>query len=169
MARIALVVAPETFRDEELFETQAELEAAHHDIVIVSKQVGECTGRFGGTTYATLAAADVVTADYDAIVFIGGGGCKIFFDEPDANRIARDMIEHGKTLAAICLAPMILARAGLLDGKRVSITESEKDNVIDYGAEYVGPGVVVDGQLITADGPEVAAEFGKIIVSMFPH
>jgi hypothetical protein len=41
MARVLMVVAPERFRDEELFDTRAVLEGSGHHIVIASTRIGE--------------------------------------------------------------------------------------------------------------------------------
>ncbi len=68
-------------------------------------------------------------------------------------------------LAAICLAPVTLANAGLLKGKRVTVWKSEAGRVKAGGGIYTGSGVETDGRIITADGPESAEEFGRALVT----
>jgi protease I len=106
---------------------------------------------------------DVQVKDYDAVVFIGGFGCTEYFDNPIAHKIARQALEQGKILAAIELAPTILANAGLLNGKKA--TASRSYILKQRGAIYTGEHVERDGNIITGSGPNAATEFGEAIVS----
>ena len=72
MAKALMIIAPERFRDEELFVTKEELEKAGHKTVIASICKGICPGSRGGFATATLTLAEVQTEDYDAVVFVGG-------------------------------------------------------------------------------------------------
>ncbi len=166
MSRVLLVVAQKGFRDEELFDTKAELERAHHACTIASHAAGTCSGVRGRKTHASRALDDVAAADQDAVVFVGGPGAKVFFDDPAAIALARDMHAAKKVVAAICIAPEILANAGVLRGKRATAFETEVGAIQSGGARYQGPGVIVDGDVVTASGPEVATEFGKALVSV---
>jgi len=66
-------------------------------------------------------------------------------------------------VAAICIAPVILANAGLLKKKNATVFKSEIAAIEAKGAVYSGSGVTVDGNLITASGPDQAKQFGKEI------
>jgi len=66
-------------------------------------------------------------------------------------------------LAAICLAPAILAKAGILKGKKATVWEGARNKVVAGGAAYREGPVVIDGKIITANGPSAAAQFGKSI------
>lgn len=69
--------------------------------------------------------------------------------------------EHGKTVSAICAAPFILGKKGLLNGKRATCFPGFEEYL--EGAEVLGDGVVTDGNIITARGAGVAWEFGAAI------
>jgi protease I len=166
MGRVLLVIAKQGFRDEELFETQAALERAGHTCIIASAKQGACSGSRGGTAEAALALEEVDAREWDAVVFVGGPGAKALFDDADALRIARSLHQRRKTVAAICIAPMVLANAGLLDGRRATVFESEVDAIESAGARYEGPGVVTDGNVVTASGPDRAAEFGRTLANL---
>ena len=73
-----------------------------------------------------------------------------------------DLSEDEKVVAAICIAPSILVNAGILNGRRATAFPSERDNINAVGT-FTGKPVEVDGKIITANGPEAAAEFGKKI------
>jgi protease I len=100
---------------------------------------------------------------YDAVVFIGGGGSAVYFNDPLALKIAKEAYAAGKVVAALCIAPTILANAGILQGKRVTCFRDEDASLRAAGAQYTGEGVTVDGNIITADGPKTAKDFGKAI------
>ena len=164
MAREALlVVAPSNFRDEELFHTKEELESAGIKTTVASKTTSIATGMFGGTAKPDTTLEDVDVTKYDALVFVGGSGANVYFDDPTAHRLAREAYENGKVVAAICIAPSTLANAGLLRGKRATCFPSEAGNLRGKDAVYTGKPVEQDGRIITADGPGSAREFGRVI------
>ncbi len=157
-----LIIAPERFRDEEYFYTKEELEKAKVGTVTASKFGGESKGMLGGKAMG-MPLNKVDTNAYDAVVFIGGGGSAVYFNDSLALKIAKDAYAAGKVVAAICIAPTVLANAGILRGKRVTCFLGEDSSLRAAGAQYTGEGVTIDGKIITADGPKTAKEFGKAI------
>jgi protease I len=166
MARILMVIAPERFRDEELFETRAVLERAGHSTVVSSTRVGCCTGSRGGDAQAVSSIDSEHAIDYGAVVFVGGGGSKLLWDDLDALRLAREASQDGMVLGAICLAPVILGNAGVLVGRRATVAGTEASTIAAKGAVYTGPGVTVDGRIVTANGPKSSALFAERMVEL---
>jgi len=84
-------------------------------------------------------------------------------------RVAVDaVVAQGRLLAAICLAPPVLARAGVLAGKRATAYPAQSA-IIELkrgGATYVVEPVVRDGTIVTASGPEAAAAFGAALATL---
>jgi protease I len=163
MAKILMIIAPERFRDEELFVTKEELEKAGHETVIVSSKKGLCPGSRGGFATATLTLAEVQAQNYDAVVFVGGGGSRLYFANHEVLRIAKEMYQKKTVVAAICLAPVILANAGVLKGKKATVAGTEAKTIESKGAKYTGPGVMVDGNIVTANAPKSSRLFGQKI------
>lgn len=163
MAIILMIIAPERFRDEELFIPQEELEKDGHSSIIASTVKGICPGSRGGYATATLTLDEVQTDEFDAVVFVGGGGSKVYFDHPIALRIAKEMHEKGKVVSAICLAPVILANAGVLNGKKATVAGTEARTIENQGATYTGPGVTVDGNIVTGNAPKSSRLFAQKI------
>ena len=163
MATVLMIIAPERFRDEELFITKEELEKAGHKTVLASTTKGSCPGSRGGFATATLTLAEVQARDYDAVVFVGGGGSKMYFANEEALRIAKEMYKRKKVVAAICLAPVILANAGVLKGKDATVAGTEAKTIESKGAKYAGPGVTVDGNIVTGNAPKSSRLFGQKI------
>lgn len=160
-----LIIASKDFRDEELFDTQAELEKAGIETVIASSKIGSVTGMLGRKARAEILLSNLKADDYDAVIFIGGIGAKEYFHNDQAMSLARDAAGKRKIVGAICIAPAILANAGLLDGINATCFSSEKATLKKAGAEYTASDVECDGLFITADGPGSAREFGKTIAA----
>ena len=161
-----LIIAKKGFRDEELFDTKDALEEEGIETVITSSEVGSCEGVLGGDAEAELAIREVEPSDYDAVLFIGGGGAAVYFNDPIAHEIAKKASLENKVLGAICITPSILANAGLLKGKRVTSYPSEKDNLESKGAIFESDDVVIDERLVTANGPKAARLFGEAVASL---
>jgi protease I len=161
--RALLIIAPERFRDEEYFHTKEELENAGIAVITAATSLSVSPGMLGGSAIPDITLADARAADYDAIVFIGGGGSSIYFSDPLAHKLASDAYSEGKTLAAICIAPTILANASLLKGRKATAYSSEESSLRAGGAHFTGEALTVDGKLITANGPAAARAFGRAI------
>ena len=71
----------------------------------------------------------------------------------------------GKYLAAICAAPTVLGKLGVLKGKKATIYPGMEGNLI--GAKPTGGKIVIDGNIITSKGPGTALEFSLALVSIF--
>jgi len=167
--KILMVVAPQDFRDEELFHTREEIENAGGMVTIASTSISEATGMFGATASPHITLDTARVEDYDAVIFVGGMGAEIYFDDPRAHEIARDAYSMKKLVSAICIAPSILANAEILNGKTATVWSGDRkyvDILNDSGARFTGKPVEQDGRIVTANGPEAAREFGTTIVEM---
>ena len=162
--KILMVIAPQDFRDEEYFDTRGVLESHGFSVVTASRERGDIQGMLGGTAKAEIVLGRVNPEEYDAVIFIGGTGSSKYFKDEDALSLARKAEEKGKVLAAICIAPSILANAGLLRGRNATAFQSERSNLEEKGAKYTGKDVTRDGRIITGSGPKAAREFGEEIV-----
>lgn len=165
MKKVLFIVAPENFRDEELFEP---MEVLKRDslVYVASRGVKKAKGVKGGSVNIDLDIDDVEVDDYDTIIFIGGGGSKIYFDDKTVQEIARDAYAKGKIVGAICIAPTILANAGLLKGMKATSHSGQEDKLKEKGAAFVYENVVKDGRIVTAIGPHAAKKFGETIKEM---
>jgi protease I len=158
-----MIIPPERFRDEELFDTKEELEKIGHKTTIASTHLGLCPGSRGRSVKSELDISKLNTNNFDAVVFVGGGGSKLLFNNENAINIAKDLYEHGKIVAAICLAPVILANAGLLKGRNATVAGTEARTIESKGAKYIEPGIVTDGNIVTANAPKKSRLFGQTI------
>jgi protease I len=77
--------------------------------------------------------------------------------------LARKFYEAGKIVGAICIAPTILANAGILNGKKATAFMTQKE-VIESVGIYTGREVEQDGNIITCKWPTAVPEFAKILI-----
>lgn len=168
--KVAFIIAFKDFKDEEYFKPKEVLEKNKIEVVTVSSSKGQALGKDGGDTSVDILLDELKIEDYQAIAFIGGSGARNYIDDPRAHKIARETVEAGKILAAICIAPTILAKAGVLKEKQATVIYSDPLDrsaikiLEENGAVFVNKPVVRDGQIITANGPAAAEEFGNALV-----
>jgi protease I len=160
--KVLMVIAPVDFRDEEYFETRKILEDVGNKITVVNSTGQPSKSMFGKVVKPDKTFYDINPKDFDAIIFVGGSGTAVYFSNQQALNLAKEFSDSGKIVAAICMAPSILANAGILNGKKATAFPSEKDNINAVGT-YTGKLVEQDGKIITGNGPQAAKEFGKKI------
>ena len=160
---VVMIVASENFRDEELFKTREVLEQHGAGVVVASSSLDTSKGMLGGTVKPDLLIGNVDVTKYDGVVFIGGSGAKEYWDDKVAHSIALAAVQQDKVLGAICIAPVTLARAGVLHGKKATVFPSVADQLTAKGAIYIKAAVQEDGKIITADGPTSAKQFGEAL------
>jgi len=167
--RVLLVIAPEQFRDEELFQPQAIFKSEGAHTTIAACKLGEAKGMLGGTVQPDLLISDVKAENYDACVVIGGMGSPTYlWNDSDLHNILQSMQKQNKVVAAICLSGAVLANAGVLKGKKATVWAMPEslESLKNGGAHYVNEPVVQDGFVVTADGPEAANRFGEAVVEV---
>lgn len=165
--RVLVVIAPVKFRDEELSEPIKYLEKAGIEYDIVSTRTGLAIGILGGKVLIEKTIQDVGIAGvtgYAGIVIVGGGGSPDYlWGNIHLQEIVKEFYKQEKIVSAICLSTVVLAEAGILHGKKVTVWNDDIAiaRVRKGGAEYKPEPIVVDGRIITANGPPAAAGFGE--------
>ncbi len=166
--KVLIVIAPEKFRDEELIEPIAALKKANIGYDIASTKRGTCTGMMGGKATA-ISLDEIDPKNYDGIIIVGGSGAQAhLWDDDLLQPMVRLFAEKLKMVGAICLAPVVLARAGILKGKKATYLE----NPVSFremragGAVLVNAPVVTDTRLVTANGPAASKAFSDTFIKM---
>ena len=96
---------------------------------------------------------------YDLVALPGGyGGTDAMREHAGLVAALRQVAERGGIVAAMCAAPEVLGRAGLLAGKRYTCYPGVRDQVENPGT-WVDEAVVADGNVITGQGPAFAYAF----------
>ncbi len=122
-------------------------------------------GAHGINVIADVADADADITKYDFVILPGGMPGAVNIDaSPTADAIIRSVAARGGRLAAICAAPLVLGRRGLLVGKEATCYPGFENELT--GARICDKGVVTDGNITTARGMGVALEFAKELVRL---
>ena len=169
MKKALLVIAHEGYQQIEYNVPKALFLQAGFHVITASNKGGVALAKDGSTTPVDQTLSEVVVADYDAIVFIGGPGALEHLDIQESYTIIQEAVADGIVLGAICIAPRILAKAKVLDTRRATGWNGDKqlkDMFFIYGVEYVADEVVVDGLIVTATGPQAAHEFAQAIIKV---
>jgi protease I len=163
--KVVMIISPENFRDEELIEPQNVLTEQGALVKVASLTTETCKGMLGVLVKPDMRISDIIPDQWDAIILIGGSGSTKYWDDTAVHSLLNDAVKKNKIVGAICLAPVTCANAGILTGKKATVSESAASTLIDKGAEYTGASVQRDGKIITASGPPAAKEFGEAIAS----
>ncbi|WP_368248035.1 DJ-1 family glyoxalase III [Clostridium perfringens] len=121
------------------------------------------------SAHGTMVLCDKLISDndletYDAIVLPGGmPGSTNLRDNEKVQSLIKKYNKENKIVAAICAAPISLAKAGVIEGKKVTSYPGFKEELgnVSYVEEDT---VVVDGNIITSRGPATALVFGLEIL-----
>ena len=124
------------------------------------------TGSHGITVTADRLLADTDFSDLDMLVLPGGmpGTTNLEACAPLMEQV-RAFHEEKRRLAAICAAPGIFGRMGILEGRNATGHPSVTDALA--GADVSQKDVVSDGHILTSRGMGTAFDFGLAIVSYF--
>ena len=163
-----LIIAQKGFQDHEYSETKDVLEDSGVKTTTASITADYANGKFGMIVMPDIAVKDAKAGDYDVIVVIGGPGAPELAKHKEVLDLLRTAKQKSMNLAAICIAPTVLAKAGVLEGKKSTVWKSpESIKILEQGkAIFVDKPVVVDSKLVTGNGPDAATEFGRKIVEM---
>jgi protease I len=163
MACILMWVAQEGFRDEELFIPRSIFEENGYTVTVVSHDKGTAWSKFG-KIIDVIGIDEINIEDYDAFLLVGGPGT---FNLTDDEILHKYILEAERTLplfGGICYAPNIMAKAGVLRGKKATVWDGP-DIFDNEGAVFEDKDVVRDGKIITANGPDAALKWAKEIVN----
>jgi 4-methyl-5(b-hydroxyethyl)-thiazole monophosphate biosynthesis len=109
----------------------------------------------------------VMDRDFDMIALPGGmPGSENLKNDARILALLKRLTVAGKYTTAICAAPIALAEAGLLDGRRATSYPGFVDKMKLPGTTYVAEPVVVDGKVATSRGPGTAMDFALTLVEL---
>lgn len=165
MAKIAFLLA-DMYEDSEFRVPYERLKEAGHDVVVAGHGAGMTVeGKEGDDKMQIdVSTIDLDHEDFDALVIPGGySPDKIRTDEP-AVTFTRAMFASGKTVAAICHGPWVLAEADVITGLELTSWPSIQTDLENAGARWVNQAVVEDANLITSRKPSDIDAFCEAII-----
>ncbi len=160
---ILMILPHKKFQEEEYEEASAIFKKALAKVIVASSQK-TAEGIYGTTVTTNLVIREVNAKQFDAIILIGGVGSIEYWHSDEVVNLLKDANKYGKLICAICLAPVILANAGLLKNKKATAYYSSATYLRSKGAFFTGNPVEISGNIITANRPESTKEFALAIV-----
>ena len=143
------------------------LRRAGIEVVTAGLDAQPVTASRGMTLLPDMTLEMALQQSFDMVVLPGGlPGADHLGDDPRVIRLLQDMAASDAYTAAICAAPRVLARAGLLDGKRATSYPGALDIEAVPGIEYLETAVVTDGRVITSRGPGTAMDFALVLIEI---
>ena len=135
---------------------------------LVAPDSGVCAGLSGVVVMPDFALADARPADFAGIVLIGGPGHNLYWDDSLLHARCREFEAAGKVVAAIGIAPITLARAGLLAGRHATVASDPYavKFIREKGARYRFKPVEVDGRVVTASDATQARDFARAVAKL---
>ena len=122
-------------------------------------------GSHGIPVVTDLSPEEVKLSDVSLAIFPGGMPGSLNLDaSPFTDKVIGSVLERGGRLAAICAAPLVFGRRGLLNGKRATCYPGFESELV--GANCTGEGVVTDGRFTTAKGMGVSLAFSEELISL---
>lgn len=169
--RIALVAA-DGFEQVELTEPKKALEELGSVTRLLSLGKVPIRGMHHGQPgdlFEVDATFDTVQADeFDAVLLPGGkDSAELLQHQPAAQKFVQEITQQGKPLAVICHGPLLLAAAGLLQGKNMTSAPDVRQTIESAGGLWQDAAVVVDGPWVSsrtpADIPAFNEAFKKLL------
>ncbi len=142
------------------------LRRADIEVVVAGLKDGLVEGAHRVKVQTDVGLDRIDPSKFDGLVLPGGfpGYVNLERDDRILN-MAKQMNAAGKYIAAICCAPSVLIKAGILQGKRATVSPSGKA-LVAACAKYSEERVVVDGKLVTSQSPGTAMEFALTLVKV---
>ena len=152
------VLLAEGFEETEAIEPVDVMRRAGLAVMLVGQNDMYVTGAHGITIKTDLLLDEVIKADMELLMLPGGGGYALLDGDERVHGLIDYAWENDLYISAICAAPAILGKKGLLKGKKATCFPGfEKDL---EGAEFIDVPVVTDGKITTAYGAGAAFDFG---------
>ena len=141
------------------------LRRAGADVITAGLKEGAIEGGHGVKMIPDLSIDKINPDDFDVVVLPGGspGFANLRKDERVLG-LVKKMYDKDKYVTAICGAPSVLSKAGVLKKRKATIHPTCKEMLGD--ARYVDERVVIDGKIITSQGPGTAMEFSMKLVEV---
>ena len=161
----AVVPLAEGFEEIEFSTIVDILRRAGVEVTTASLKQGFVEGAHGVRVMPDSSIDKVSAADFDVVIIPGGSpGFVNLGEDQRVLDLIKEMDKAGKYVGAICGAPSVLSKVGVVKGKKATIHPGHKDML--FGAEYVDQRVVVEGRVITSQAPGTAMDFAMKLVEI---
>lgn len=163
MRRIGILLA-DLFDEREFVYPYYRVQEAGYAPVVIGPEAREYRAKSGFAWRAEVGAKEA--PEVAGLLIPGGFAPDYLRRSPEVLSLVRRVVEEGKPLGAICHAGWVLVSAKVVQGRRVTGFSSIRDDLLNAGALYQEEGVVVDGNLVTAQGPKDLPAFMRVFLGL---
>jgi len=157
------------FNSEEFILTKQTFEKNGFKVFISSDAYALCQGDNGIKVKADVSIFNIHASNFNAVIFIGGDGVRRYWENKSYHKIANSFAQSDKVVAAICAAPIILQRAGLLNNKNATCYPPDRKELERGSTKYQDASVVVEGKIVTGQSYLAAVEFADAVIQVIKN
>lgn len=161
---VLLFLPAQNFNEHEFLIVSNSLYAAGYKTFIVSDSSFLCVGSNGLKVKNDVQLFNAHESNFAGFIIIGGSGTRNYWDNSSLQNIAKKFALNKKPVGALCCAPVILAKAGLLTEPATCFADDRKA-LEREGVEFVNSPVVANRKIVTGQDPASSTEF----VNRFIH
>lgn len=126
------------------------------------------SGRNGFPARPETNASSISSRDFDGVIIPGGFAPDYLRRYPAIINLVKEIFQQGKLIGALCHGPSVLISADIIRGKRITGSRAIRDDIVNAGGEYINDyQTVVDGNILTAQGPNDLPAFMKEVIGFF--
>jgi 4-methyl-5(b-hydroxyethyl)-thiazole monophosphate biosynthesis len=138
------------------------LRRARFEVMAAGLKAGPLTAARGVRLIPDVTLDEVRVADFDVLVLPGGKGVDVLMQDARVLEAVRTLHAAGRWVCAVCAAPLVLQKAGILAGRRVTCFPGVADQLTV--TRRLDDRVVVDGHLITSQSAGASLAFALEII-----
>lgn len=166
MTASVLVPLAEGFEELETVSLVDLLRRAGLQVSIAALGQLQVTGSHGIRITADCLLAQVLTETFDLIVLPGGPASTVLRDDPRLIELLQRQYQQQRFIGAICAAPMVLAKAGLLQNHRATSYPGVLDPADPANGLQTDQAIEQDGLILTSRGPGTALDFSLVLIEL---
>ena len=160
-----IVLLADGFEEIEALTPVDMLRRAGYDVRTVGLTSKIAVGAHKIPVICDMEASEIDESKISMLILPGGMPGSLNLDaSATTDRFISAVLRNKGRLAAICAAPLVLGRRGLLDGKRATCYPGFENEL--KGATITGEDVVTDGHITTGKGMEYSLPFAKELVRL---
>ncbi|RKY99881.1 MAG: hypothetical protein DRQ13_01470 [Ignavibacteriae bacterium] len=163
---VLLFLAAKDFNEEEYSIARKLLLKYGKNIFITSDDHYVCSGSKGMKVKSDTSFVNINVKNFAALVLVGGKGSRAYWDNEKLHSITKNFNNAQKIIGAICSAPVILAKAGILKDKTATCYYEDKNELINLGINYQDRTVITDKNIVTSNGSQSATQFTETVLHL---
>lgn len=157
---VLLFLPANDFNEQEYLIIANSLTKAGIKIFIVSDASSLCIGSNGLKVKNDIQLYNVHESNFGGLIIVGGKGTRNYWNNESLQSIAKKFVQSKKTVGAICSAPIILAKAGLIKSAATCYNDDIKE-LEREGVQFKNSSVYSENKIVTGKDPVSSDEFIK--------